>query len=74
MGCLAGVPMIPPAGPLPAGPYTLWIQQTSSQQIGYTFGFTTAPAAPEPAAAGLVALGLGALLGRVANRLLGRSQ
>ena len=63
------------SGPLPAGPYTLWIQQVGTQLIGYEWGFGVTPLpAPEPAAAGLVLLGLGALLGRVANRFLGRAE
>jgi hypothetical protein len=57
--------------PLPAGPYTFWVQQTGAQQVAYGWGFVVAgSAAPEPATAGLVLLGLGALLGRVANRFL----
>jgi len=58
--------------PLPAGPYTLWIQQTGAQQVGYSWDFVVS--APEPGSAALAALGLAALLGRVANRLLGRAE
>lgn len=61
-------------GPLPAGPYTLWIQQVDPPLVSYSWGFGVTSAAPEPTAAGLVLLGLGALLGRVANRFLGRAQ
>jgi len=61
-------------GPLPAGPYTFWIQQVNSPLVSYGWNFVVAGAAPEPASAGLVLLGLTGLLGRVANRFLGRAQ
>ena len=61
-------------GPLPAGPYTFWIQQAGAQQVAYSWNFVVASAAPEPGTGGLVVLGLTALLGRVANRLLGRTE
>lgn len=58
------VPMSTSAGaqgftvPLPAGQYTLWVQQTNAQNIAYQFDLTIVP---EPASAGLVALGLACL-------------
>lgn len=60
--------------PLPAGPYTLWLQQTSAQQVAYSWDFVVGGGVPEPGSATLVGLGLAALLGRVANRLLGRAE
>src|SRR5262245_4240046 len=60
--------------PLAAGPYTLWIQQTTAPVVGYTWDFVVTPSAPEPGIAGLALLGLPALLGRVANRFLGRAE
>jgi hypothetical protein len=63
------------SAPLPAGPYTLWIQQTSAQTVGYGWDFVvTGGSVPEPGSAALTLLGVGALLGRVANRFLGRAQ
>ena len=62
------------SAPLPAGPYTLWIQQASAQQVAYSWDFVVAGGVPEPGSAALVGLGLAALLGRVANRLLGRAE
>ncbi len=60
--------------PLPAGPYTLWIQQTGAQPVDYGWNFVVAGSVPEPGSAGLALLGLTALLGRVANRFLGRTE
>ena len=53
----------PIAGPLPSGPYTLWLQQTAAPQVGFTFR-ATSTAVPSP----LPLLGLGAGLG-VSRRL-----
>lgn len=52
--------------PLPAGDYSLWIQQTSSALTGYTFDLVVQPV-PEPASialAGAAALALGLLARR----------
>jgi len=63
------------SSPLPAGPYTFWIQQANPQLISYSWDFVTGGGTvPEPGSAALVGLGLAALLGRVANRLLGRTE
>ncbi len=56
----AGLGAIGFTGPLPAGDYTLWIQQTGAQSVGYGFN-AVVTAAPEPAALALVALGIAAL-------------
>lgn len=48
-------------GPLPAGTYAFWIQDTGSGTANYRFDFAVS-AVPEPAAAGLLALGLAALM------------
>jgi hypothetical protein len=62
-------------GPLPAGPYTLWLQQTSAQQVAYSWDFVVGGGSvPEPGSAALALLGVAALLGRVADRFLGRAQ
>jgi hypothetical protein len=53
----------PIAGPLPSGPYTLWLQQTAATPVGFTFR-ATSTAVPSP----LPLLGLGAGLG-VSRRL-----
>jgi hypothetical protein len=53
----------PIAGPLPSGPYTLWLQQTNVTPVGFTFR-ATSTAVPSP----LPLLGLGAGLG-VSRRL-----
>lgn len=53
----------PIAGPLPAGPYTLWLQQTNATPVGFTFQ-ATSTAVPAP----LPLLGLGAGFG-VSRRL-----
>jgi hypothetical protein len=42
--------------PLPAGPYTLWIQNASGVATGYQFNLVVT--VPEPATAGLLGLGL----------------
>ncbi len=47
-------------GPLPAGSYAFWIQDTGSGTANYRFDFAVS-AVPEPAAAGLLAAGLVAL-------------
>ena len=60
--------------PLPAGPYTFWIQQANLPLINYSWNFVVAGGVPEPGTGSLAGLGLAALLGRVANRLFGRSQ
>jgi hypothetical protein len=60
----------PIAGPLPAGPYTLWLQQTNTTPVGFTFQ-ATSTAVPAP----LPLLGLGAGLGisrRLRRRIRGR--
>jgi hypothetical protein len=60
----------PIAGPLPAGPYTLWLQQTNTTPVGFTFQ-ATSTAVPAP----LPLLGLGAGLGvsrRLRQRIRGR--
>jgi hypothetical protein len=51
------IPAIGFTGPLPAGFYTLWIQQTSAAPTDYTFNITV----PEPGTVALLVLGLGAL-------------
>jgi hypothetical protein len=57
--------------PLPSGPYTFWIQQLNTPLVSYSWDFVVSGGSvPEPATAGLALLGLGALLGRVANRFL----
>jgi len=56
----AGLGAIGFTGPLPAGDYTLWIQQTGAQSVGYGFN-AVVTAAPEPGALALVALGIAAL-------------
>lgn len=61
-------------GALPSGLYTLWIQQTGAQLIGTTFDLVVTAPVPEPAAGVLALLGISALLGRVANRFLGRAE
>jgi hypothetical protein len=61
--------------PLPAGPYTLWIQQTSAQQVAYSWDFVVGSGSvPEPGSAALALFGVAALLGRVADRFLGRAE
>jgi hypothetical protein len=60
--------------PLPAGPYTLWIQQASAQQVAYTWDFVAGGAVPEPGSAALALFGAATLLARVADRFLGRAQ
>jgi hypothetical protein len=55
-----GIGAIGYSGPLPAGDYTLWIQQTGPQTVAYTFDAVVA-AAPEPAALALFALGVAGL-------------
>ena len=63
------------SGPLPAGPYTLWIQQANTVQVDYSWGLVVREGGvPEPSSGALALLGLTALLGRVANRFLGRTQ
>lgn len=47
-------------GPLPAGTYAFWIQDTGSGTANYRFDFAVS-AVPEPAAAWLLAAGLAAL-------------
>ena len=62
----------PIPGPLPAGPYTLWLQQTSTTPVGFTFQATSTPT---PVPAPLPLLGLGAGLGisrRLRQRIRGR--
>ena len=62
----------PIAGPLPAGPYTLWLQQTNTTPVGFTFQ-ATSTAVPAP----LPLLGLGAGLGisrRLRRRIRGRGR
>ena len=58
----------PIAGPLSAGSYTLWLQQTAATPVGFTFR-ATSTAVPSP----LPLLGLGAGLG-VSRRLRQRIQ
>ena len=61
--------------PLPAGPYTLWLQQASAQLVSYSWDFVVAGGTvPEPGSTALVLLGAAALLGRVADRFLGRAE
>lgn len=60
------------SAPLAAGPYTLWIQQTGAQTIGYEWDFVVSGAVPEPGSAALVGLALAALLARGAHRSPGR--
>jgi hypothetical protein len=55
----SAIPAIGFTGPLPAGSYTFWIQQTSAAPTDYRFAFIV----PEPGAALLLALLGGALLG-----------
>jgi hypothetical protein len=45
-------------GPLPAGDYTFWIQETAPYPADYSFNFVLVP---EPGSAALAALGLAAL-------------
>ncbi len=62
----------PIAGPLPAGPYTLWLQQTAATPVGFTFQ-ATSTAVPAP----LPLLGLGAGFGvsrRLRRRIRGRGR
>ena len=62
----------PIAGPLPAGPYTLWLQQTNTTPVGFTFQ-ATSTAVPAP----LPLLGLGAGFGvsrRLRRRIRGRGR
>jgi hypothetical protein len=69
---LMAVPVAGSSGftvPLPAGDYTLWIQELAPGAFDYRFNLQLA-AVPEPAGAVLLLLGLGALAAR--RRLLGR--
>ncbi|MFM7265842.1 MAG: hypothetical protein ACKOZW_09705 [Cyanobium sp.] len=62
----------PIGGPLPAGPYTLWLQQTAATPVGFTFQ-ATSTAVPAP----LPLLGLGAGFGvsrRLRRRIRGRGR
>lgn len=52
--------------PLPAGSYTLWIQQTGMELTGYTY--TAVVSAPEPGSLALLALALGGLFARRVTR------
>jgi hypothetical protein len=44
------------SGPLPAGDYTLWIQQANPQLVAYSFDAVVGVSAPEPVALALLAL------------------
>lgn len=58
------------SGPLPAGSYTLWIQETLPEP-GLSFSFDLeVTAVPEPASAWLLLCGLGGFAFRAASRLL----
>jgi len=50
------------AAPLPAGDYTVWIQELATGTFGYRFNFVISPV-PEPSMALLWALGLAVLAG-----------
>ena len=49
-------------GPLPAGDYTLWIQQLNPQLVTYAFNAVVSGAVPEPSELALFATGLCALV------------
>ncbi len=56
--------------PLPAGSYTLWLQELMTGSFGYSFNLTTAAATavPEPTAAMLALLALGAASAATSRR------
>ena len=65
MGTAAGADGFTP--PLGAGDYTIWLQETGTTPINYTFNFEISAAIPEPETYALLAAGL-LLLGYTAQR------